>query len=330
MKRMISFIIVFVIVISASLNAFAGSIDVDIAYYDDALLFVGKIDDYKIICREEDYPDTEYSLTVIPVSKIKGDVIIDKPMDFQKVRTGKLELKAQEYLFGYLKNQLYIWELDNYRNLPEWEKDEYTENSIILKERHNDTVSQGIQSFLNDGVYELAEKERLDIGNKKTFASFVGENLYDADKIVFHILNEHHIVDKEQFMHLANEILITNVKNDILKSTNYEHILYVSAEGKDGTVIADMFAAVAPYGEVDKLSLGMSRLFSDDYRMEQNDVEKLYSLLPDDVQKRIPEFHKMLDEGDKPVTVVNKTLVIFVIVFILLLTLVMLLLRKRK
>ena len=36
MKRMISFIIVFVIVISASLNAFAGSIDVDIAYYDDA------------------------------------------------------------------------------------------------------------------------------------------------------------------------------------------------------------------------------------------------------------------------------------------------------
>lgn len=330
MKKKI-FILSLVVLWFISFGSYAGSIDHDLLYDDASLVFVGIVDDYTITDTEDDYPNTEYSLTVTPLKKFKGDVEVDKPIDFEKADTYDLKLtKGTEYFFGYIKNELYIWELDSYDNLFEWEIDTYSKDSIILKNRHNDTVSGGVQELLNDGIFERAEEERQTLGKKKSLKEYIGTKLSDADRITFTIFNEKHIVDKKKFINLADEIQITNTKNETIKSTNYDHVLFVQCENDDGTGIPDMFAAVAPYGEVDKLSWGMSRLMASDYTMEKEDVEKLYSLLPENVQKKIPEYHKMPDEGDNPVTIVNTAFVIMVALFITIMILLIIIIQKIK
>ncbi len=161
MKKIIYIIFSLLIIHIISLTAFAGSIDIDLINNDDALVFIGSVDDYTITDEEEDYPNTEYSVKITPCKKIKGNVVTDKAMNFDKVRTGKLKLqKNTNYLFGYMSDELYIWELEYYEGLFDWELDDYTKDSIILKERHNDTISGGMQKLLNEGAFELAEKER--------------------------------------------------------------------------------------------------------------------------------------------------------------------------
>lgn len=329
MKRVL-FVFSLLVLNIFSFTSYAGSVDQDLLYDDGAMVFVGVVDDYTITGTEDDYPNTEYSLTVTPSKKIKGDVEVNKPMDFEKVDTYNLKLaKGEEYFFGYTKNQLYIWELDSYDNLFDWEKDSYTKGSIILKERHNDTVSDGVQELLNGGIFERVEEERQTLGKNKSLKEYIGTKLSDADRITFTIFNEKHIVDKDKFINLANEIQVTNVKNETIKSTNYEHVLFVQCENDDGTGIPDMFAAVAPYGEVDKLSWGMSRLMASDYTMEKDDVLKLYSLLPESVQEKIPEYHKMPEEGDKPVTIVNTTFMIMVALIVAVVILLIISISKR-
>ncbi len=142
-------------------TAFAGSIDVELLADNEALVFIGCVDDYTVTYEEPNYPNTEYSVTITPHKKLKGDVTTYKSMYFENVETGKIKLKeGTSYLFGYLKNKLYLWELDEYNNLFDWEIGKYTKDSIILKERHNDSISGGMQKLLNDNSFVLAEQKR--------------------------------------------------------------------------------------------------------------------------------------------------------------------------
>ena len=176
MKKIISLIGIIAIMLLTTLTAFAGSIDVDLVADDEALVFIGTIDDYEITDEEEDYPSTEFTLTLTPNQKIKGDVQIGESMSFEKVRTGSLKLqKGTKYLFGYMMDKLNIWELESYDNLFDWELDDYSNESIILKERHNNSIAEGMQDFLNEGVFERAEIERQDIGNQISFMEFLHE-----------------------------------------------------------------------------------------------------------------------------------------------------------
>lgn len=166
MKKAIAVFLSLFVMCVIPLIAFAGSIDVDLVYDDEALVFIGSVGKFTITDEEEDYPNTEYSLTVTPNEKIKGDLIVGKSMDFEKVSTGKIRLqKNTNYLFGYMKDVLYIWELESYNDLFDWELDDYTEESIILKERHNNTISGGMQRKLNDGSFTRAEEERHNFVN---------------------------------------------------------------------------------------------------------------------------------------------------------------------
>ena len=149
-------------------TAFAGSIDMDLLNDDSSLVFIGSVDNYVITHEEQNYPDTEYTLTVTPTKKLKGVLTIGKPTEYKGVHTGKLKLeKNTSYLFGYMKNKLYVWELDEYNNLFDWEIDRYNEDSIILKERHNDSITQGMQKLLNDNSFVLAE-QKLQSENEQT------------------------------------------------------------------------------------------------------------------------------------------------------------------
>ena len=86
MKRKI-FILFFVLLWLFSFTSFAGSIDMDLMHDDASLVFIGKVDDYTVTDIEDDYSNTEYSLTVTPLKKLKGDVEVNKPIDFEKVDT---------------------------------------------------------------------------------------------------------------------------------------------------------------------------------------------------------------------------------------------------
>ncbi|MBR3933245.1 MAG: hypothetical protein IKJ68_04990 [Clostridia bacterium] len=101
------------------------------------------------------------------------------------------------------------------------------------------------------------------------------------------------VIDKDKFFEVAEDIMITNVKDDILydakqnsNSTDaYKTVLYV--ELLDANDKCVYYGAVSRYGEVDYYGLFMSRLMNKDYEMKTEDLSKLYSLLPYDVQKEI-------------------------------------------
>ena len=162
-KFKICTIFIILIIFIFSLTSHAGSIDVELLYDDEAMVFVGRIDDFTVTYEEQNYLDTIYNITLTPTVKIKGDVVLNEALSFQEVSTWGLKLeKEKEYFFGKLKDELYIWELDSYRNLFDWEKDDYKEDDLILKERHNGSIEGGIQKFLNDGSFYEAEKKRVE------------------------------------------------------------------------------------------------------------------------------------------------------------------------
>ena len=107
------------------------------------------------------------------------------------------------------------------------------------------------------------------------------------------------MVDKDKFFEVAEDIMVTNVKNDMLYETKqnpnstdaYKTVLYVELlDANDKPVY---YGAVSRFGEVDHYGLFMSRLMEKDYEMKTEDLSKLYSLLPEDVQKNI-----IVPEGD--------------------------------
>ncbi len=301
MKKLIG-LICFAVALLVAVSVFAGSIDVDLLSDDKALVFVGVVDDFTITDEEEDYPSTEYLVTITPNKKIKGDVVVDKSMKFEEVRTGKLKLqKNTKYLFGYMSDDLYIWELESYNDLFDWELDDYTKESIILKERHNDSISGGMQALLNDGAFAIAENERSTIGNQISFVEYLYKkpslSSSAIEKVTLRYQDELYEVDKDNFLKIAEKILITNVKNEELhdmvakpkQPDPYKTNLYVELLGANDEIV--YYGAVSRFGEVDRYNLAMGRLMVKDYEMKKEDLSKLYLLLPDDVQKdiKIPE-----------------------------------------
>lgn len=285
-------LIIICLLLIVSFNTYAGSIDADLLTDDNAWVFIGTVNDYTVIYEEENYPDTEYNLVLTPTKKIKGEVNIGKSIEFTEVRTGKTKLqKNTEYLFGYLMDNLYVWELEKKEDLFDWEKDDYNEKSIILKERHNDSISQCMQDLLNTGGFERAEEERQTLGQQITLIEFLGENIKIADKIVISFNENRFEANKEEFLKLAEEIKITNVKNDLIQDAYnenaLENILYIQANREDDTSYQGAFAAVTEYGEVDRYGMFMSRIMCVDYQMSIDDLSKLYSLLPDEIKPEI-------------------------------------------
>ena len=76
----------------------------------------------------------------------------------------------------------------------------------------------------------------------------------------------------------------------------YKTVLYIELLDENEQLVS--MAAVSRFGEVDRYGLMMSRLMNKDYEMKTEDLQKLYSLFPKDVQKNIvaPEGIKESEE----------------------------------
>ena len=287
MKRFISLIGVIAILLTMSVSVFAGSVPEDLLQEDTAKVFLGTVKNYTT----KDIPSAPYteidSVEVIPTEKIKGDVEIGIKQTYSKCHSS-LELKPNvEYLFGYFdENNFYIYEI---------ESREDKQFKLVDSDKHD--MTKRLEDYLNVGVFARAEQERSSIGNQISFAEFLYKkpSLSSSlvEKVTFHYQNELYEVDKDKFFQIAEDIMITNVKNGQLhdmvakpkQPDPYETSLFISLiDANDKTAY---FGAVSRLGEVDRYNLSMGRLMQKDYEMKTEDLSKLYSLLPADVQKGI-------------------------------------------
>ena len=290
MKKVVGLLGIIAIMLSMTLVAFAGSIPEDLLTDDNAKLYIGMIEEFT----DEEIPSSPYikvtSVSITPIKKIKGDVEIGKAIQYDKTNMYlKLE-KGKEYMIADIdEHNLYAYEIKS-----------KTEKEIRLVDSEKYDMVQRLENYLNEGAYARAEQERSDIGNQISLAEFLfakplsGSNV---KKITLRYQDELHEVDVEDFEKVAKEIMITNVKNKALHDEKakpkqpdpYKTNLYI--ELLDGNEQLVSYAAISRHGEVDKYGLMMSRLMQKDYEMEKDDLQKLYSLLPEDVQKNmvVPE-----------------------------------------
>ena len=280
MKKLLCVISLAVILLTMSVSVFAGSIPESLLGEDGAEVFIGRVEDVKF--KEE--TDT---VDVIPTVKIKGEVEIGKKETYTRYDSVLMLEKGKEYLFGYIdENNFYAYEIKS-----------RDEKSIKLVDSDKYDMTKRLEDYLNEGAFAMAEQERSTIGNQISFAEFLYKkpslSSSDVEKVSLRIQDNVCVIDKDKFFEVAEDIMVTNVKNDILYDTKqnpdstdaYKTVLYVELlDANDKTVY---YGAVSRYGEVDYYGLFMSRLMNKDYEMRPEDLAKLYSLLPAEAQKEI-------------------------------------------
>ena len=281
MKKIISFIGIFAIILSMSMTALAGSIPEDLLHEDFAQIFFAEVVD------TYDSYDGTPCIEVIPVNVIKGDVKIgtEQAIVYKNPNTvGDFRVKkGSVYLFTYLdeNNPTDIFEVTSYDT-----------STLKLKNVEGD-MWERFNDYLNEGAYEMAEKERSGIGKQISFMEFLHEgpplSSLEVKKVNFRYQDELHEGDVDEFEKVAKEIMIVNANDGILyesgKEDAYKTVLYIELLDENEQLVS--MAAVSRFGEVDRYGLMMSRLMNKDYEMKTEDLQKLYSLFPKDVQKNI-------------------------------------------
>lgn len=276
MKKIISLIGIIAIMLSAILTAYAGDVPEALSYEDDAKIFIGTLKDFKL---DSDKPKV-LDVQVLPTRKIKGDVEINELQTYNMCHFGKLVQKEKEYLFGWLSDDS-VWA---------YEIISYDEKEIKIETY--DELAKRIQDYLDEGLYTRAEQERATIGQQISLAEFLNAKPISnatVKKVTLRYQDELHEVDVDEFEKLSKEIMIANAKNSILyedgKDDAYKTVLYIELLDENEQLVS--MAAVSRFGEVDRYGLMMSRLMQKDYEMKKEDLQKLYSLLPKEVQKNI-------------------------------------------
>ncbi len=282
MKKIISLIGIIAIMLSMTLTAFAGSIPEDLLAEDNAKLYIGTIEDFT----DEETPSSPYvkvtSVSITPVEKFKGDVEIGKTLQYDKTNMYlKLE-KGKDYLIADI----------NEHNLYAYEMKAKTDKEIKLVDSENYDMVQRLENYINEGAYAMAEHERATLGTQISFAEFLYPKpmvTSNIKKVTLRYQDELHEVGVDEFEKIAKEIMITNVKDDALiesgQEGSYKTVLYIELLDENEQLVSH--GAVSRFGEVDKYGLMMSRLMAKDYEMKTEDLQKLYSLFPKDVQKNI-------------------------------------------
>lgn len=273
MKKLIA---VFVVVSTLLLSCFpvlAGDIPEALSYEDDAKVFVGTL----LSCF--DSPIGTKDVTVLPTVKIKGDVELGVDDTFEGCYFPNQEPEiGAEYFFGWLSNtEVYAYEIKS-----------RTDNKITI--HITDEFAERIQNYLDEGMYQQAEIERVNVGGKITFTELLGTDSAYVKSVTFSLNGTNYEVDAEAFYQFADSAVITDVKNGVLNrfgADDWEKdILYITLNLKENAN-GGGFAMVTKYGEVDCYTLTMSRLPECDYEMTEEDLAKLYAFLPEDVQRAL-------------------------------------------
>lgn len=128
-----------IVMLSATTVCYAGSIPEDLLYDDASQVYFGEI---KSVDGER--------ITVIQHQNIKGDFLKDSERTYASFMFTDSPETGKIYLCGYYdeNNPLYVWEVTSL---------DTSELEII----NTDSLSEKMQEYLNDGLFEEEEKERL-------------------------------------------------------------------------------------------------------------------------------------------------------------------------
>lgn len=331
MKKLICLIFgIMAISILMSTSVFAGDVPEALGYEDSAQVFIGTLKDFDADNSEN---SKVLNATVLPTIKIKGDVPIDQLKTYELCYFGRVTPeKEAEYLFGWFAdNSVWVFAIDS-----------YNENEIKLK--ITDDFAKRIQDYLDDGLYKRLEQERSTIGKELSFLEYLYKkpsfSSSGIEKVTFRYQDNLYDVDKDKFFQIAEDIMITNVKNDTLQDAKphssiadaYKTVLYIELLDINNQTI--YYCAVSRFGEVDRYGVFMSRLMAKDYEMKRDDLSKLYSLLPEDVQNGIAsdDVFNNLSEEPKTYPKNNYIGIVLGVIFLVLIvfSIVFLILRKKR
>ena len=147
MKKILTVLIAVVIIVLNTASVFAGDIPETILSDDAAQLYFGELVEVNVL-------SNDFKTVVKPVKKVKGDVSVGVESEYISPQfVGNFSAKkGNVYLFAYINesNPLYIFEVDSY------------DTTTIKVTGAKDDMWQRFQSYLHEGKYEEAEKERLD------------------------------------------------------------------------------------------------------------------------------------------------------------------------
>lgn len=151
-------IVLFGILLTYTSLCFAGSIPEDLLHSDSAQVYFGEV--VKV--------DGEY-ITVIQQKNIKGEFLKDKEITYHNFAFTSSPGVGKTYICGYFdeNNPLYVWESTGL-------------DTKTLKIKNTDELSQRMQKYLNNGLFDEKEKERL-AAKGVTTAAEGSEQTADAD-----------------------------------------------------------------------------------------------------------------------------------------------------
>ncbi len=330
MKRIISLLGIIAIMLSMTVSVFAGDIPESLLIEDGAKLFIGKVDGVTTLEHQSmPYEENEVVyIDITPTYKYKGEVEIGVSERHTEHDFGNfIPEKDKEYLFAYIdENNFYIYDIKS-----------RDENSIKLVDSNKYDLTKRLEDYINEGAYARAEQERASLGSQISFVEYLYKNpslsSSVVEKVSLRIQDEVVEVDKDKFFEVAEDIMVTNVKNDIPYETKqnpnstdaYKTVLYVELLDANDQLV--YYGAISRFGEVDHYALFMSRLMNKDYEMEIEDLQKLYSFLPDHIQEelKVPEQHltgRVANTSDEHykgniVYLIGGAAVVFVIAFVI-------------
>lgn len=281
MKKIFAIIWVITIFISMTSAVYAGDLPEIMLYEDDAKVFVGRVENYTM---ENSQNASVESVEITPTLKIKGDVEIGVSALYNDWGHYKnpIPQKGTEYLFGYIgEKTLCVFEIESIDN-----------GAVKLKYTDEYAQAERLQNYLDEGSFAFAEEKRVNLGKQISFAEFLKKDVLSdsgIEKVNFTFKGKKYEIDKDKFFDIAENILITDVKDGKIKRTGeddaYDFVLSIELTDGEGKWVS--YAAITEFGEVDRYSLTMSRMMAVDYEMKTDDLVKLYELIPEKVWKDV-------------------------------------------
>lgn len=147
MKKSLSIIALIGVIFLCKITAFAGDIAESLLNDDGALLFFGEV---------ISYDSTDNIIIVLPTQKIKGDINIDAEQAYENgIFVGKDDFIPDDgkiYLMAYCdgNNPLYVFHITNTDT-----------ETLAIEGIEGLGMWERMQEYLNDGLYEQKEIERL-------------------------------------------------------------------------------------------------------------------------------------------------------------------------
>lgn len=284
MKKAVA-IIIFAVLFVFSFTALAGDVPETLLMEDNAMVFIGVVDDYTLADGAESVNSKVSSADITPTFKIKGDVEEGKMLSFSRCDFGSIIPKDDtEYLFGYCDEvNFYIWEIEKRDG-----------KYIKLANSEKFDMVKRFEDYINEGEFERAEEERASLGEKISLLEFLYKDAFSVspvEKVGLRFNGKIYEIDKSEFEEISANIQITNIKNRAIEdatNTQVYDVLYIELFDENDRPINNV--AITRLGEVDRYSLSMSRLMAADYEMEPDDVRILYSLLPDRALKESASY----------------------------------------